>query len=134
MGSHRFVFLKKIHFILVLVIKDNCTKWTESTERLRLQLHFIYNSILSTFSLTQLNRIFENQCNFDLRQSITNHKQYFNRILEWMDCPSFLFTTVECVPMAVSVRQSVTDTLNQCCSKTKVSLFGCFEKYSLTQG
>lgn len=107
----------------MLVIRDNFSKWTESNERLKLQLNFIHDNIISTFSLTQLNKIFVNQCNFDLRQSIRNHNNYFNRWISWTNSLSFTFNTVQCKPMLQSVRHSITDVLNQCCSKQKNLVF-----------
>ncbi|OZJ05725.1 hypothetical protein BZG36_01330 [Bifiguratus adelaidae] len=62
-GDTVFVFLLKEPLYLVAVAKTG-----ESEGQLREQLYYLYNQILSVLTSHQLNRIFEQRINFDLRR------------------------------------------------------------------
>ena len=62
-GDTKFVFLHKPPLILVAV-----SKLKDSIQQLQLQLEYIFNQISSVITKTQLERIFEQRRNYDLRR------------------------------------------------------------------
>jgi len=65
-GNRKFVFLIKIPLILVCV-----SSTSETIQQIKLYLRYVYNTIISVITLSQLNRIYSQQKNFDLRRLLT---------------------------------------------------------------
>ena len=65
-GNRKFVFLIKIPLILVCV-----SSTSETIQQIKLHLRYVYNTIISVITLSQLNRIYAQQKNFDLRRLLT---------------------------------------------------------------
>ena len=65
-GNRKFVFLIKLPLILVCV-----SSTAETIQQIKLHLRYVYNTIISVITLSQLNRIYAQQKNFDLRRLLT---------------------------------------------------------------
>ena len=115
-GDTKFVFLHKSPLILVAV-----SKLRDSPNQLQLQLHYLYNQILSVITETQLERIFEQRRNYDLRRLLAGSERLMDSILNYMDHDSsVLLGAIKCLPMPLHDRDTVTQTIMQQCSKIKV--------------
>lgn len=88
---------------------------------LQLQLSYVYNQIISVLTLTSLNKIFKQRVNYDLRRMLTGTEKFIDNILKVMDNDtSYLLGSVRCLPLNPSIRDTITQTLLQCC-KVKVT-------------
>lgn len=116
-GSHRFVFSNHGSIILVAVCCSN-----ESVSQLTMQLNNVYNQIVSVLTKTQLDRIFKTRQNFDLRRLLAGSEKFIDNLLYLMDTePGFLLGAVRCLPLAISVRDIIIQSIIQYCNKVKVS-------------
>ncbi|EEC19824.1 hypothetical protein IscW_ISCW014768 [Ixodes scapularis] len=80
--------------------------------------------ILSVVTGSQLSRVFEQRGNFDLRRLLAGSERFLDSLCDLMDEePSFLLGAVRCLPLAPSVRETITQTMVRQCSKHKVPLF-----------
>lgn len=94
----------------------------ENVRHLQLQLSYVYNQIISVLTLTSLNKIFKQRVNYDLRRMLGGTEKFIDNILKVMDNDtSYLLGSVRCLPLNPSVRDTITQTLLQCC-KVKVSI------------
>ncbi len=116
-GEHKFVFLVREHLTLVAVSRSR-----ESMHHLLLELTYIYNQVLSILTLSQLNRIFEQRRNYDLRRLLTGAEKFIDSLLDLMDHDaSFFLGAVRCLPLDASVRDQIANSIAQN-AKVKVKL------------
>ncbi|XP_057335338.1 vacuolar fusion protein MON1 homolog A [Microplitis mediator] len=119
-GDTNFVFLIKGPLILVAV-----SKTLESVAQLNLQLTYVYNQILFVLTQSHLTRVYDQRRNFDLRRLLTGSERLIDHLLNFMDRePAFFLGAVKCLPLLPSMRDSITQTIIQTCSKIKNLVFG----------
>ncbi|CAK1547715.1 unnamed protein product [Leptosia nina] len=113
------VFLVKGPLILVAVSKSN-----ESETQLVLQLTYAFNQIVSVLTLTQLNRIFEQRRNYDLRRLLSGAERLIDNLLIFMEKdPAFLLGAVRCLPLPEKVRENITNAIISTCHKIRDLVF-----------
>lgn len=157
-GNTNFVFVVKGPLILVAV-----SKTLESIPQLTLQLtyvlfevislcpiryfksvsyihsittcRYVYNQIVSVLTQSQLNRVYDQRRNFDLRRLLTGSERLIDHLLNFMDRePAFFLGAIKCLPLQPSMRSSITQTIIQTCAKIKVNLLkNTFRKRTSTQ-
>ncbi|KAJ8032358.1 Protein SAND [Holothuria leucospilota] len=111
-GGHLIVFLLRQPLMLVAASSTG-----ESQQQLFLQLRYMYNQILSVLTHTQLNRIFEQRRNYDLRRLLSGTERFLNSLADLMDSdPCFLLTAVRGLPLDNTVR----DVIGQSMQSAKV--------------
>ncbi|XP_065198611.1 protein SAND-like [Sycon ciliatum] len=102
-GDHKFVFICKHHMVLVTVANSG-----ESPQQLALQLNYTCSQILSVLTLSQLNRIFQQRRNYDLRRLLSGTEKFIDNLWNLMDEePSFILGAVRCLPLPSSVRDTI---------------------------
>nr|XP_002736504.1 PREDICTED: vacuolar fusion protein MON1 homolog A-like [Saccoglossus kowalevskii] len=107
-GTHKFVFLLRIPLILVAVSSKR-----ESTQQLTVQLTYVYNQIISVLTFSQLNRIFQQRRNYDLRRLLTGTEKFIDNLLKLIDTdPSFLLQAVRCLPMPGTTRDIIAQSMH----------------------
>lgn len=83
---------------------------------------YVFNQITSVLTLTQLNRIFEQRRNYDLRRLLSGAERLIDHLLDFMEKePAFILGAVKCLPLQLSVRDSISQAITQACSKIKVT-------------
>ncbi|CAF4768509.1 unnamed protein product [Pieris macdunnoughi] len=113
------VFLVKGPLILVGMSKSN-----ESETQLVLQLTYAFNQIVSVLTLTQLNRIFEQRRNYDLRRLLSGAERLIDNLLIFMEKdPAFLLGAVRCLPLPEKVRENITNAIISTCHKIRDLVF-----------
>ncbi|XP_049881283.1 protein SAND [Pectinophora gossypiella] len=113
------VFLVKGPLILVAVSKSN-----ESETQLVLQLTYAFNQIVSVLTLTQLNRIFEQRRNYDLRRLLSGAERLIDHLLIFMEKdPAFLLGAVRCLPLPEKARENITSAIISTCHKIRDLVF-----------
>ncbi|XP_075986016.1 vacuolar fusion protein MON1 homolog [Anticarsia gemmatalis] len=113
------VFLVKGPLILVAVSKSN-----ESETQLVLQLTYAFNQIVSVLTLTQLNRIFEQRRNYDLRRLLSGAERLIDHLLIFMEKdPAFLLGAVRCLPLPEKARENITSAIQSTCNKIRDLVF-----------
>ncbi|XP_047539295.1 protein SAND [Vanessa atalanta] len=113
------VFLVKGPLILVAVSKSN-----ESETQLVLQLTYAFNQIVSVLTLTQLNRIFEQRRNYDLRRLLSGAERLIDHLLIFMEKdPAFLLGAVRCLPLPEKARENITHAIISTCNKIRDLVF-----------
>ncbi|XP_071562761.1 vacuolar fusion protein MON1 homolog [Temnothorax nylanderi] len=118
-GDTNFVFVVKGPLILVAV-----SKTLESVPQLTLQLTYVYNQIISVLTQSQLNRVYDQRRNFDLRRLLTGSERLIDHLLNFMDRePAFFLGAIKCLPLLPSMRSSITQTIIQTCAKIKNLVF-----------
>lgn len=119
-GNHKFVFLVKSPLILVAV-----SHTVASVPQLIMQLTYVHNQIVSVLTGSALTRMFEKRRNYDFRHLLGGTERLLDNLLNLLDChPSFLLGAVQSLPLATSVRDTITQTIIQYCSKIKNLVFG----------
>ncbi|XP_045762193.1 protein SAND [Maniola jurtina] len=113
------IFLVKGPLILVAVSKSN-----ESEPQLVLQLTYAFNQIVSVLTLTQLNRIFEQRRNYDLRRLLSGAERLIDHLLIFMEKdPAFLLGAVRCLPLPEKARENITNAITSTCNKIRDLVF-----------
>ncbi|VVD06029.1 unnamed protein product, partial [Leptidea sinapis] len=113
------VFMVKGPLILVAVSKSN-----ESENQLVLQLTYAFNQIVSILTLTQLNRIFEQRRNYDLRRLLAGAERLIDNLFIFMEKdPAFLLGAVRCLPLPEKVRENITSAITSTCHKIRDLVF-----------
>ncbi|CAG9792353.1 unnamed protein product [Diatraea saccharalis] len=113
------VFLVKGPLILVAVSKSN-----ESETQLVLQLTYAFNQIVSVLTLTQLNRIFEQRRNYDLRRLLSGAERLIDNLFIFMEKdPAFLLGAVRCLPLPEKARENITNAITTTCHKIRDLVF-----------
>ncbi|XP_070535609.1 vacuolar fusion protein MON1 homolog A-like [Ptychodera flava] len=107
-GDHKFIFLVRLPLILVAVSSTQ-----ESPQQLIVQLTYVYNQIVSVLTFSQLNRIFQQRRNYDLRRLLTGTEKFIDNLLKLIDTdPSFLLQAVRCLPMSSTVRDIIAQSMH----------------------
>ena len=124
-GNHKFVFLERDNLILVTAAQTH-----ESQQQLILQLNYVYNQIISILTLSQLQRVFRQRNNYDLRRLLTGAEKFLDSLLDVVESDaSCLLGAVTCLPIENSVRDSIANTIAQNAKlKVSYSLF-CHSEY-----
>ena len=119
-GRTQLVFLVKSPLILVAVSRGSL-----SAAQLTVQLTYIHNQILSTLTAAQLERIFVQRRNYDLRRMLQGSERLMTHLSQAMDSdPSFLLSAVRCLPLAATVRDNVSESIIRFAGKVPDVVFG----------
>ena len=101
------VFLVKSPLILVGVSKSRL-----QSAQITVQLLYIHSQIVSVLTLNQLNRIFEQRRNYDLRRMLTGSERLMTSLSHSMDTDhSYFLSAVRCLPLATSTRELISETV-----------------------
>ena len=101
------VFLVKSPLILVGVSKAGL-----QSAQVTVQLLYIHSQIVSVLTLNQLNRIFEQRRNYDLRKMLSGSERLMTSLSHSMDSdPSYFLSAVRCLPLATSSRELISETI-----------------------
>ena len=105
--STNIVFLVKTPLILVGVSSSGL-----QTSQLTVQLLYIHSQIVSVLTLTQLNRIFEQRRNYDLRRMLSGSERLITSLSDSMDTDySYFLSAVRCLPLAPPTRDLISETI-----------------------
>lgn len=119
-GRLRLAFLLRLPLILVAA-----TSLPLSLQQLQAQLVYVHAQILSVVTASQLERVFSQRCNFDLRRLLAGSERFLDSLCDLMDRdPSFLLGAVRCLPLAPALRDNITQAMLKYCSKHKKLVFG----------
>merc|ERR1712241_634066 len=89
------------------------------------QLTYIHNQILSTLTAAQLERIFVQRRNYDLRRMLQGSERLMTHLSQAMDSdPSFLLSAVRCLPLTATVRDNVSESIIRFAGKVPDVVFG----------
>ncbi|XP_051874248.1 vacuolar fusion protein MON1 homolog A [Pristis pectinata] len=114
--GYKVVFIRRSPLVLVAV-----THTRQSEQEVAKELLYVYYQIVSLLTLTQLNRIFEQKKNYDLRRLLSGSERITDNLLNLMDKdPSFLMCAVRCLPLSSSVRDVISSSLQQAKDKSLV--------------
>ncbi|KAI4827568.1 hypothetical protein KUCAC02_030956 [Chaenocephalus aceratus] len=96
---------------LVLV----CVSSSRQTEKqLRGELLYVYYQIISMLTQASISRIFEHKKNYDLRRLLAGSEKILDGLLNLVDSdPSFLLVAVQCLPLASSLRDNISQILQK---------------------
>lgn len=112
----KVVFLAKSPLVLVGV-----SQTYQSDKELLRELQYIYYQIVSLLTLTQLNHIFQNKQNYDLRRLLAGSEYLTDNLLHRLDRdPGLLLSAVTCLPLSNSVRDVVSSSLQAAKAKNLV--------------
>lgn len=107
--EHTVVFLQKGPLVLVSVSSSR-----QSEQQLRSELLYVYYQIISMLTQASIARIFEHKKNYDLRRLLAGSEKILDGLLNLVDSdPSFLLTAVHCLPLASSLRDSLSQILQK---------------------
>ncbi len=96
---------------LVLVSVSNSR---QSEQQLRNELLYVYNQIISMLTQASITRIFEHKKNYDLRRLLAGSEKILDGLLDLVDSdPSLLLSAVHCLPLASSLRDSLSQILQK---------------------
>ncbi|XP_026581493.1 vacuolar fusion protein MON1 homolog A [Pseudonaja textilis] len=114
--GYKVVFLRKSPLVFVAVAQTR-----QSEQEIAQELLYIYYQIVSLLTLTQLNRIFQQKQNYDLRRLLAGSERITDNLVDLMARdPSFLMGAARCLPMAAGVRDVVSACLQQAKAKSLV--------------
>ncbi|CUS12661.1 unnamed protein product [Tuber aestivum] len=107
-GKHRFAIAASGPLYLVAI-----SSMGESDSQLRSQLDALYTQVLSTLTLSQLNKIFAQRENFDLRRLLGGTEVFLDGLSDAMTLgsPQVLLSALECVKMRKSHREKINSIL-----------------------
>ncbi|XP_072308035.1 vacuolar fusion protein MON1 homolog A [Eucyclogobius newberryi] len=112
----KVVFLTKSPLVLVGVSRS-----CQSDKELLRELLYIYYQIVSLLTLTQLNHIFKQKQNYDLRRLLAGSEYLTDNLLLRLDRdPGLLLSAVTCLPLPSSSRDVVSSSLQAAKSKNLV--------------
>ncbi|XP_035204866.1 vacuolar fusion protein MON1 homolog A-like [Stegodyphus dumicola] len=118
-GDRKVVFLHRMPLILVAVSRTKA-----SVPQLLSHLTYVYNQIVSVLTFSNLNRIFEQRRNYDLRRLLGGAEKFLDRLVDVMEKdPSFLLSAGRSLPLDSSIREVIGQTLAQYCGKIKNIVF-----------
>ncbi|XP_057701365.1 vacuolar fusion protein MON1 homolog B isoform X2 [Corythoichthys intestinalis] len=107
--EHTVVFLQKGPLVLVCVSSSR-----QSEQQLRTELLYVYYQIISMLTQASISRIFEHKKNYDLRRLLAGSEKILDGLLDLVDSdPSFLLSAVHCLPLASSLRDSLSQILQK---------------------
>lgn len=102
-GEHKFVFLIKGPLSFVTVAKTG-----ESELQLRTQLDYMYSQVVSVLTLVQLNKIFEERTNFDLRRLLGGTEIFLDSLADTLSAdPGIMLGSIQCLRMKRTLRDKV---------------------------
>uniref|UniRef100_A0ABM5FKM0 Vacuolar fusion protein MON1 homolog n=1 Tax=Pogona vitticeps TaxID=103695 RepID=A0ABM5FKM0_9SAUR len=114
--GYKVVFVRRSPLVLVAVAQTR-----QSEQEIAQELLYIYYQIVSLLTWTQLNRIFQQKQNYDLRRLLAGSERITDNLLELMaKDPSFLMGAARCLPMASGVRDAVSACLQHAKAKSLV--------------
>ncbi|XP_007444925.1 vacuolar fusion protein MON1 homolog A isoform X1 [Python bivittatus] len=114
--GYKVVFVRKSPLVLVAVAQTR-----QSEQEIAQELLYIYYQIVSLLTLTQLNHIFQQKQNYDLRRLLAGSERITDNLVDLMARdPSFLMGAARCLPMAAGVRDVVSACLQQAKAKSLV--------------
>ena len=114
------VFLVKSPLILVGVSSTGL-----HSSQLTVQLLYIHSQIISVLTASQLNRIFEQRRNYDLRRLLTGSERLITSLSHQMDRDhSYFLSAVKCLPLASQDRNTISETIIRYAGKVKDVVFG----------
>lgn len=83
---------------------------------------YFYNQIISILTAKQLQHIFEKRKNYDLRRLLAGSERLLNNLAGLIEVdPCFILGAVRCLPLANTVRDSISQTITTILNKHKVS-------------
>ncbi|XP_051957759.1 vacuolar fusion protein MON1 homolog B-like [Xyrauchen texanus] len=107
--EHTVVFMQRGPLVLVSV---SCSR--QSEQQLRHELIYVYNQIISMLTQASITRIFEHKKNYDLRRLLAGSEKILDGLLNLVDSdPSILLSAVHCLPLASSLRDSLSQILQK---------------------
>ncbi|XP_039468275.1 vacuolar fusion protein MON1 homolog B isoform X1 [Oreochromis aureus] len=107
--EHTVVFLQKGPLVLVCVSSSR-----QSEQQLQGELLYVYYQIISMLTQASISRIFEHKKNYDLRRLLAGSEKILDGLLNLVDSdPSFLLSAVHCLPLASSLRDSLSQILQK---------------------
>lgn len=107
--EHTVVFLQKGPLVLVSVSSSR-----QSEQQLRGELLYVYYQIISMLTQASITRIFEHKKNYDLRRLLVGSEKILDGLLNLVDSdPSILLAAVHCLPLASSLRDSLSQILQK---------------------
>ena len=114
------VFLVKSPLILVGVSSTGL-----HTSQLTVQLLYIHSQIISVLTASQLNRIFEQRRNYDLRRLLSGSERLMTSLSQQMDRDhSYFLSAVKCLPLPTQDRNLISETVIRYAGKVKDVVFG----------
>ncbi|KAJ6667751.1 hypothetical protein lerEdw1_016072 [Lerista edwardsae] len=114
--GYKVVFVRRSPLVLVAVAQTR-----QSEQEIAQELLYIYYQILSLLTWTQLNHIFQQKQNYDLRRLLAGSERITDNLLDLMSRdPSFLMGAARCLPMAAGVRDAVSTCLQQAKARSLV--------------
>ncbi|XP_038267695.1 vacuolar fusion protein MON1 homolog A [Dermochelys coriacea] len=114
--GYKVVFVRRSPLVLVAMARTR-----QSEQEIAHELLYIYYQILSLVTWTQLNHIFQQKQNYDLRRLLAGSERITDNLLDLMARdPSFLMGAVRCLPMAAGLRDTVSICLQQAKAKSLV--------------
>ena len=113
-GNARFCIVSKGHLFLVAV-----SRMGENDTQLRSQLEALYMQILSTLTLTKMEKMFLNRPSTDLRRPLQGTEKLLSALADGFTrgSPSTLLSALECLRMKKTHRMS----LNNCFLKARAA-------------
>ncbi|XP_078393167.1 vacuolar fusion protein MON1 homolog B-like [Cetorhinus maximus] len=107
--DYKVVFSQQGPLVLVSVSRSR-----QSEEQLCRELLYVYYQIISMLTQVTVTRIFERKKNYDLRRLLAGSEKILDNLLRHMDSdPSFLLGAVQCLPLASSLRDAVSQILQK---------------------
>ncbi|XP_053891824.1 vacuolar fusion protein MON1 homolog A isoform X1 [Malaclemys terrapin pileata] len=114
--GYKVVFVRRSPLVLVAMARTR-----QSEQEIAHELLYIYYQILSLLTWTQLNHIFQQKQNYDLRRLLAGSERITDNLLDLMARdPSFLMGAARCLPMAAGLRDTVSTCLQQAKAKSLV--------------
>ena len=114
------VFLVKSPLILVGVSSTGL-----HTSQLTVQLLYIHSQIISVLTASQLNRIFEQRRNYDLRRLLSGSERLMTSLSQQMDRDhSYFLSAVKCLPLPTQARNVISESVIRYAGKVKDVVFG----------
>lgn len=84
---------------------------------------YVFNQITSILTLTRMNKIYEQRQNYDLRRLLSGAERLIDHLLDFSENePAFTLGAVQCLPLASSVRDTISSAIIGACNKIKVQL------------
>uniref|UniRef100_A0A8D9EW62 Vacuolar fusion protein MON1 homolog n=2 Tax=Cacopsylla melanoneura TaxID=428564 RepID=A0A8D9EW62_9HEMI len=85
---------------------------------------YIYNQIISTLTLSQLTKIFEQHRNFDLRRLLSGSERLIHTLVDFTETQiEFVLSSYRCLSLSSSIRDQISNVISSACSKIKNLVF-----------
>lgn len=93
---------------------------------------YVFNQIVSMLTLKRLTKTYDERPNYDLRRLLTGVDRLIDHLLDFSETePAFTLGAIQCLPLALSDRDSISKAIKDACSKIKVCFRRTFEGYLL---